>query len=169
MKNEHTTQPYDTLKTYYPLVLIIAYITAVSLITSINSGQILWHIWMNRFMAGFFLVFSAFKFLNLPAFATAYAKYDVLAARWYYYGYIYPFLELGLGIAYLGQEANTAALILTIFLMGFSSIGVMHALMKKQVISCACLGTTLKLPMSAITLIEDIFMVLMAIIMLMIK
>ncbi len=169
MKDEHAVQPYNILRTYYPLVLIIAYITGVSFLTSTESGQIVWHIWMSHFMAGFFLVFSAFKFLNLSGFAAAYARYDVLATRWHYYGYIYPFLELGLGIAYLAQTVNTIVLILTILLMGFSSIGVMQALMKKQVIDCACLGTILKLPMSAITLIEDISMVLMAIAMLILK
>ncbi len=169
MKNELTGLPQGNLRTYYPLVLIISYITVVSFITSTGSAQLLWHLWMNHFMAGFFLVFSAFKLLNLPGFATAYAKYDVLAARWYYYGYIYPFLELSLGIAYLVQPANTTVLVITIFLMGFSSMGVAQALMKKQVISCACLGTALKLPMSAITLVEDILMVLMAITMLIIK
>ena len=56
---------------------------------------------MSRFMAGFFLVFSFFKLLNLRAFADAYAGYDVVAARWRVWGYDYPFVELALGAAYL--------------------------------------------------------------------
>ncbi|CAM6000172.1 unnamed protein product [Sphagnum balticum] len=53
--------------------------------------------WMRHFMAGFFLVFSFFKLLNLKTFADGYAKYDLLAMRWKPYGFIYPFCELALG------------------------------------------------------------------------
>ena len=163
MKDHH--QPKQGyLATYYPLFLIIAYITGVSCITSSH-----WHSGMNHFMAGFFLVFSAFKLLDLPGFVAAYATYDILAAKWRTYGYIYPFLELLLGIAYLSQSVHPAVLMITILLMGFSSIGVIQALLKKRSIACACLGTALKLPMSGITLIEDTFMVVMALIMLILK
>jgi hypothetical protein len=46
--------------------------------------------------------------------------------------------------------------------MGFSSIGVIISLLKKQKFQCACLGTILKVPLSNITLIEDLTMVVMA-------
>ena len=168
MKDHH--QPKQGyLVIYYPLILIIAYITGVSYITSSYVHHVAWHSWMNHFMAGFFLVFSAFKLLDLPGFVTAYASYDILAAKWRSYGYIYPFLELLLGVAYLSQPVHSTVLVITILLMGFSSIGVIHALLKKRSIACACLGTALKLPMSGITLIEDTFMVVMALIMLILK
>jgi len=119
-------------------------------------------------MAGFFLVFSAFKFLDLRGFADAYASYDVLAKHWRGYGYLYPFLELGLGILYLVASESPLTHVATIILMGFSSLGVIKALSQKQAIRCACLGTVLNLPMSTITLVEDLSMVFMAITMLMI-
>jgi hypothetical protein len=123
---------------------------------------------MTNFMAGFFLVFSAFKFLNLAGFADAYASYDLLAKRWYEWGLIYPFLELALGLAYLFRFAPTLTHVATIALMGFSSLGVIAALREKRVIRCACLGTVLNLPMSTITLVEDLAMVVMATLMLLI-
>ncbi len=52
-------------------------------------------------MAGFFIVFSFLKFLDLKGFARSYTMYDLLAKQWKVYGFIYPFLELGLGIMYL--------------------------------------------------------------------
>ena len=113
-------------------------------------------------MAGFFLVFSAFKFLDLKGFADAYASYDLGAKRWHAWGYIYPFLELSLGLAYLFRVAPALTDVATIALMGFSSIGVMQALARKQQIRCACLGTVLNVPMSTITLVEDLAMVAMA-------
>ncbi|HEX4045886.1 MAG TPA: MauE/DoxX family redox-associated membrane protein [Gammaproteobacteria bacterium] len=154
---------------YYSLLLILTYLFIVSLTTSFSSGRINWHLWMGHFMAGFFIIFSFFKFLDLSGFADTYANYDLLAKRWIGYGYIYPFLEFGLGFAYLIQFAPTQTYIITVVLMAFSSLGVIKALLKKQKIQCACLGTILNLPMSNITLIEDFSMIVMAIIMLMIE
>jgi hypothetical protein len=113
-------------------------------------------------MAGFFLVFGSFKLFDLQGFRDAYATYDLLAKYWYWYGYIYPFLELGLGFAFLFQFGVTPALWFSLILMGFSSLGVIKSILRKQKIRCACLGTTLNLPMSTITLLEDLSMVMMA-------
>ncbi|VTS10483.1 Uncharacterized protein OS=Fibrella aestuarina BUZ 2 GN=FAES_2978 PE=4 SV=1 [Gemmata obscuriglobus UQM 2246] len=121
---------------------------------------------MGRFMAGFFLVFSFFKLLNLRAFADAYAGYDVVAAKWYGYGYVYPFIELGLGVAYLGHFAPLATNVVTLVVMGVSTVGVVKALAARRKIRCACLGTVFNLPMSAVTLVEDVLMVGMAVAML---
>lgn len=154
--------PAASIKVYYPLILIVLYITGVAFINNVSSEGINWQGWMHHFMAGFFLVFSAFKLLDLAGFADGYASYDLLAKRWPTYGYLYPFLELGLGILYLTRFFPAATDIATIIIMGFSSIGVINSLVKKQAFQCACLGTLLKVPLSSITLVEDLTMVLMA-------
>ena len=117
---------------------------------------------MMNFMAEFFLVFSFFKLLNIRAFADSYAMYDLLAMRWKGYGFIYPMIELGLGFAYLLALAPQITNMVTIIVMGFSSLGVIRAVMNKQKIRCACLGAVFNLPMSTITIIEDLLMVAMA-------
>lgn len=114
------------LMAYYPIFLIAFYILIVAIINNIVGDTINWLGLMNQFMAGFFLVFSAFKFLDIKGFATGYATYDLLAKRFYGYGFIYPFLELGLGILYIGNWFPKTTLFLTIFIMGFSSIGVIR-------------------------------------------
>ena len=126
------------------------------------SESISLHETMRYFMAGFFIAFSFFKMLDLKAFADAYAAYDLLAARWHAWGYVYPFVELGLGLAYLANFAPVATAWVTLIVMGFSSIGVIQAVMDKRRIRCACLGTVFQLPMSTVTIIEDVGMVLMA-------
>lgn len=156
-KNTDKTGSTSWLRRYYPLILIFLYILSVSLFSQHK---------MHAFMAGFFLVFSGFKLLDLPGFAKAYATYDLLAKRWPAYGLIYPFLELILGFAYLTLWQSALIYVFTILLMGFSSLGVIQALAKKQKIQCACLGTVLNLPMTVITLAEDLAMVLMAVVML---
>jgi len=147
---------------YYPIFLIASYIIGISFINNFHWQEINWQGWMNQFMAGFFLVFSAFKLLDIHGFADGYATYDLLSRRWYAYGYIYPFLELSLGILYLTQWQPIPTQIATVILMGFSSLGVINSLLKKQKFQCACLGTILKVPLSSITLVEDLTMVILA-------
>ena len=150
------------LRAYYPIFLIAAYIIGVATINNFNWQGINWQGWMTQFMAGFFLIFSAFKFLDIRGFADGYATYDLLARRWHAYGFIYPFLELTLGILYLAQWMPGSTQLATVIIMGFSSIGVINSLLKKQKFQCACLGTVLKVPLSSITLIEDLTMVVLA-------
>jgi cation transport ATPase len=169
------------LATYYPLLLIALYLLLGSLLLQVglhaaSMGEpmgLFMHLGMGLssvtvdetmryFMAGFFLVFSFFKLLDIRAFANAYAGYDLLAARWQGWGLLYPFVELGLGLAYLARVSPAATYWVTILVMGFSAIGVVRAVLSKTKIPCACLGTVFKLPMSTVTIVEDVGMVLMA-------
>ena len=153
------------LATYSPLLLIVAYILGGSLVLQTGMGglaSITAMDTMRYFMAGFFLVFSFFKLLDIKAFADAYAGYDVLAKRWRGWALVYPFVELALGIAYLAHFSPVLTHWVTIVVMGFSAIGVIRAVASKTQIQCACLGTVFKLPMSTVTIVEDVGMVLMA-------
>ena len=147
--------------TYAPLLIIIGLIAVVSLR---GAGSL--HDWMLHFMAGFFLVFGAFKLLDLRGFHQAYAEYDLLARRWPVYGLAYPFVQLTLGLAFLFELAVQPALWLSLLLMLVSGLGVFVALRRGRRIRCACLGTALKLHMSSVTLVEDLGMAAMAILML---
>jgi copper chaperone CopZ len=151
------------LQTYRPLLLVFAFIMGISFLTSFHAGVDLWRMAMNHFMAGFFIVFSFFKLLDIRGFADSYGTYDLLAKKWYGYGFIYPFIELLLGLAYLMQWQPVYTNIATIAVMGFSSIGVIQSVLNKRKIRCACLGAVFNLPMSTVTIIEDLLMVLMAI------
>ena len=153
------------LATYKPLLLLFVFIIGISFFASLNSGFNA-AAWMNFFMAGFFIAFSFFKFLNLKGFAESYGTYDVLAKQLLAYGYVYPFIELGLGIAYLTGFNPLVTNAATIVVMGFSSIGVIQSVLSKRQIQCACLGTVFNLPMSTVTIVEDLLMVAMAALML---
>ncbi len=150
------------LATYKPLLLIFAYILLVALTVEFTQGGFELHRFMPNFMAGFFLVFSFFKLLNLQGFADSYAMYDLLAMRFKPYGYLYAFIELGLGISYLLAWQPTLTNWLTLIVMTFSSLGVIRAVTNKQKIRCACLGAVFNLPMSTVTVIEDLLMAGMA-------
>jgi copper chaperone CopZ len=177
--------PSSWLATYYPLLLIVAFILGGSLLLQVGlhaaaMGEPMglgMHLMMGLhavtagetmryFMAGFFLVFAFFKLLDVRAFASAYAGYDLLAARWQGWGLVYPFVELALGMAYLANYNPVLTSWVTVIVMGFSAIGVIRAVLSKTKIQCACLGTVFKLPMSTVTIVEDLGMVLMAAVML---
>ena len=158
----------STKSTYAPLFLVFAFITGISFITSYKNETMDIMLFMNHFMAGFFIVFSFFKFLNLRAFAKSYAMYDIIAKKIPVYGYVYPFIELLLGIAFLTAFNPFLTNVATIIIMGISSIGVIESVLNKKKIQCACLGTVFNLPMSSITIVEDLLMVSMSLIMLII-
>lgn len=150
------------LLTYKPLLILIGFILLGSVLVQVPSGHIHGVETMRYFMAGFFLSFAFFKLLDISAFADAYAGYDLLAAKWHGWGYVYPFVELGLGMAYLANWQPILTNGVTLVVMGFSTIGVIQAVMNKRKIQCACLGAVFKLPMSTVTIVEDVGMVLMA-------
>ena len=151
--------------TYRPLLLILVYLVTVSVLVQLPKNGwegVHWHETMRYFMAGFFLIFSFFKLLDISAFADAYADYDVLARRWRGWGLIYPFVELALGIAYLANWNPLITNWATLIIMGFSVIGVIQAKLHKRSIRHVGFGTVFKLPMSTVTIIEDVGMVAMA-------
>ena len=147
------------LETYKPILLLFAFITGVTVIAQIKNESFNWMQWMNHFMAGFFLVFSFFKLLNLNGFAESYAMYDVVAKRIKVWAYIYVFIELGLGIAYLTGFNPVATNLATVMVMSVSIIGVLQSVLDNKKIKCACLGDVFNLPMSTITIIEDALMI----------
>ncbi len=147
---------------YYPILLIFGYITGITLLIQSSKGAFYWMEWMGSFMAGFFLLFSFFKLLNLSAFAEGYSTYDIVARKLPAYGYVYPFIELALGIAYLTGFQPELTNIITLLVMGISTLGVVQSLMCKTQFQCACLGTIIKLPLSKVTLFEDLLMVAMS-------
>ncbi len=157
-----TLQTISVWTTYKPLILIFLFLSGTASFTFVSGQSFTWFAWMRYFMAGFFLVFSFFKFLDLKGFARSFAMYDILAAKWKPYGYIYPFLELGLGILYLTALHLPITLMLTVIIMGFSSMGVIRNMLSAGQVQCACLGTVFKLPLGKVTLIEDVLMLVMA-------
>jgi len=163
MKSEETS--------YTPLFVIIGLILLITLVLALKdyaTGSFVWQSVMINFMAGFFLVFAGFKLLNIKGFAEGYSTYDLLAKKIFQYGYVYPFIELAFGLAYLARFQLSIVNIAVLVVMGFSGLGVIQSMRKKRKIQCACLGTIIKVPLGTVTLIEDFGMVVMALALLLI-
>lgn len=147
-----------------PLLLIIFYITTASLL--LHNKDWSWNEFMLDFMGLFYIVFSFFKMLDLKGFPGSFKMYDPLAKRIPLYGWLYPFIETVLGLMFLMRFEVDIALVITLIVLGTTTIGVLKTLLDKKHIRCACLGTALKLPMTEATLIENTIMMAMAILML---
>ena len=147
-----------------PLFLIFAYLVATAVLLHLDTADL--SAMMLDFMGLFYVVFSFFKFLDLKGFQTSFQMYDPLAKRISIYGWVYPFIELALGLCFLMRYQLEFALILTLLILGMTTIGVLRVLIDKRQIQCACLGTALKLPMTEATFIENAVMIVMALFML---
>ncbi|MBK9301941.1 MAG: cation transporter [Bacteroidetes bacterium] len=160
--NEMAEQTKSWFETYKPILLIFFYISLVTILFQFKNENFNWMQAMQYFMAGFFLVFSFFKLLNLKGFAESYVMYDVLAKRIPVWAYLYAFVELALGIAYLINFNPIITNTITFVVMSISIIGVLQSVLNKKKIQCACLGAVFNLPMSTVTIIEDALMIVMS-------
>lgn len=147
-----------------PLLIIIFYITTASILLNYKE----WFLgeFMLDFMGLFYIVFSFFKMLDLNGFKMSFGMYDPIAKKVPFYGKVYPFIETLLGLMFLMRFEIDIALIVTLIILGVTTIGVTRALLDRKSIRCACLGTALKLPMTEATFIENAIMILMAVLML---
>ena len=154
------TVKVSKIKQLKPLFIILGYIFIASILLNYkdwNSTNA-----MLDFMGLFYIIFSFFKILDIKGFSMSFRMYDPIAKQAPIYGYIYPFIEVLLGMMFLIRFEINIALILTIIVLGITTIGVTQVLVSKRSIKCACLGTTLNLPMTEATFIENALMMIMA-------
>jgi len=147
-----------------PLLIILGYITVATVLLNYNRDS--WNGAMLDFMGLFFITFSFFKILDLRGFSISFRMYDPLAQVVPVYSWIYPFIETVLGLLFLMRLEVPIALIVTLIILGITTVGVAKTLLNKKSIQCACLGTALKLPMTEATIIENAIMIVMAMILL---
>jgi len=148
----------------FPLFLIFIFIIGASILLNYKPWDA--NGFMLDFMGLFYVVFSFFKFLDLKGFPESFKMYDPVAKVVPVYGWLYPFIELALGLLFLMRIQISMALVITLIILSITTIGVTKSLLSKKTIQCACLGTALKLPMTKATFIENSIMIVMAVIML---
>lgn len=163
--HHHHAESEETPLEYIKFAGVIAAILALSLLLTAWRG---WGLesFMSNFMAVFFVVFGAFKLVSLEMFVITYRGYDVLAKRLKAWGWLFPFIELGLGLGYFLLGNSLGLNLTTILITGLASIGVVKELRRKSDFKCACLGTVIRLPLSKITFVENFVMLAMAAVML---
>ena len=157
---DHPSTAPSKAKQLFPLGLIFVFLIGGT--TIIHYPIFETQAVLPDFMGLFFVVFSFFKFLDLKGFQQSFRRYDPLAKSLPFYGWVYPFVELTLGVLFLMQWEVQLALWLTLGILSITTLGVVKVLLSKQQIQCACLGSVLNLPMTEATLIENAVMIGMA-------
>lgn len=161
LKKDNKSTPWYQSQTFskiFPWVL-----GAILIIGSITS---IYYNFMLQYMGTFFIIFSLAKLLDVKGFAVAFKQYDLFAKYIPFYAPAYPFIELLIGILFLFSLYINVIAVITIIIMGVGSIGILKNLLSKNKVQCACLGTKIKVPLTKVTLLEDIIMVIMAIMLL---
>jgi hypothetical protein len=156
-----------SLSTYAPLIIIFLIILIFALLNGWHHGFTI-TFFMADIMGAFFIIFGFFKVLRLREFAQAFMAYDLIAQRIPLYAYVYPFIELGLGVCYLLRIYMSWINPISFILMAVGALGVRLGLRSKKEFQCACLGTFFNLPLTTVSLIENEFMAGMALLMLLI-
>ncbi len=151
---------------YLPLLFIILFSLFGAYAFSERLIQFSWKIYGSLFMGLFFFLLSLFKFFDIKGFAQGFSSYDIPSQKFPPYAYVYPFLELLLSFLYLSSWVFYVTNILTIIIMGISALGVIRAVSSHRDISCACMGTVIKVPLTTLSIIENLGMGLMAFFML---
>lgn len=156
-----TTKTTSDWRAYWPLIALTS-ISALAALAITYAVQMDFMAWMHFFMGFFLCCFSMLKIFNIEGFANGFQKYDLLAKHSRLYAKIYPFIELTLGLGYLSMMFPQIIYSATVLVMGFGAIGVLYALKNGLNINCPCMGSILKVPLSTVTLTEDLAMGAMA-------
>ncbi len=124
---------------------------------------------LNDFMAGFFIFFGALQLNSLSSTSETLKKYDPIAQKFSWYAGLYPFVFFFFGLLLHFHSASTIVSLLTIPMLGIQTLGIIKVLKSGANIECACAGTKFSLPLSYVTVVENLIMVAMSIAMIIIN
>jgi hypothetical protein len=144
-----------SLLDYWPLISLVVVSALAAFAIAAGSGKVTMTSVMHAYMGVFLVFFALLKIFDLEGFMNGFAMYDLIAKRNSTWGYVYPFIELALGLAYLAFLWPTATYIATIIVFTFGAVGVVLALRRGLDIACPCMGNVLSVPLSTVTRCAD--------------
>ena len=150
----------EVLREYKPVMVLIATATITGYLLTLYSQ----YTFMTTVMGLVLIQFATLKLFDIEGFQEAFQRYDVIAKRWPQYGEAYPGIELLLGLAFLALPLIPYAAILTCILMSVSAYSVTRALLGHKDVRCACVGSSVDVPLGAFSLVETLGMALMSLI-----
>lgn len=161
--HDHNSKPLKkSWKQYRLLLIVLALVLLFASTMMITAGYFQFHYFMQYFMAGYFLLFGALQTLSLKKSAKMFQQYDPIAQRFPVYGYIYPLLQIGLGLAYLFWLSPIITNFIAATVLFFTMIGVIRIMEQKKQVRCGCLGESMNVSVGWVTLIENVGMFIMA-------
>ena len=141
-------------------VLLFIFFAATLMSTLITFRPLDWLRW---FVGSFLLVFGGFKLISFDSFLQVFPRYDPLAARFTWYAYMYPLVEVLLGVFYILDIAPGFRYTVTFIMVTFGLIGMITNLDRQgPSTDNTWLGNIFKLPMSTAILFEDAIIAVLA-------
>lgn len=151
----------ERVRPYTRLIITLVIITVIAIGAAFysNTG---WHGFMQYVMGGYFLGFGLLQVISLKQSAKMLQAYDPLASRFPVYGFIYPFIQILLGLAYFTWVVPAVVNLVALAFLLINTTGIYTVLESKKIVRCGCLGAALNVPVSKVTLWENLIMVGMA-------
>ncbi|WP_417514238.1 MauE/DoxX family redox-associated membrane protein [Minwuia sp.] len=152
--------------TYRPVIalFVMGFLMAVATAAATASTDIVSVRTFELFIAISMCLLAVQKLKDVESFSTMFLNYDLLARRWVRYGYIYPYAEGLAGLLMIAGIGIWLASPLALFIGGIGAVSVFRAVyIEKRNLKCACVGGDSNVPLGAISLTENVMMVLMGI------
>ncbi len=163
--DHHQTSENSTVE-YLKFAGVILLIIVATVVLHNSLSLEGWMEWLRIFMGVFLAVFAAFKFAGYKMFVVMFTGYDLIARRFKVYSYAYPFIEASLALMFLFGIAPVFRSVTVLIIMGIGAVGVFQEIYhRRSGVYCACLGNIIKLPLSTVSLVENVTMVAMALVM----
>jgi len=144
------------------LLIALLIVLLSSILIQVPLENFLLDNWMISYMGIFFLIFSFLKLIDIKGFSVTFSRYDMISKIIPSFAIIYPFLELVLALSFLSKSFLFIAYLLTLIFMTSQFIGVFISLQRKEIIRCACMGSSINLEISYLTLFENFIMIVMS-------
>jgi len=165
MTEEFTTNPTVTVTNpakphlaYLPLVALVFVSTLIAEILHLSFGLP----FMSMLMGFILIEFALVKLFDIDRFVEKFSKYDLISSRIKFYGYLFPLIELAIGLAYIGHYNPVVTSWVMLIIGTISIVGILLSLRKKEKLTCACMGSAADMPLGTITVIENALMIGMA-------
>lgn len=137
------------------LGVIVFILIATTLMSTLISFR--FEDWLRWLVGSSLLVFGGFKFISFESFLQVFPRYDPLAARYRWYSYFYPIMQVLMGIFFILDITFYFRYLVVLIFTGISLMG-MYTNLDRQGPSGqnTLLGHFLKLPMTTGLLFEDV-------------
>lgn len=117
---------------------------------------------LSVFMGLFLFPLALLKLFDIGGFARAFARYDVLAKKLPAYAVAYPFIEMALALSFLCSLWPDATHFAALIIGAIGTIGIVKTLAEGEAVQCACVGSAIKVPLGAVSILENAGMAVMA-------
>lgn len=116
------------------------------------------------FVAMTMMLLAMLKLQDVEQFSTMFLGYDLLARRFVPYAYAYPVLEWLTGALMAAHVLPWLSIPVGLTIGGIGAVSVYYAVyVQKRELKCACVGGSAAVPLGFVSLLENLFMVGMAI------